>query len=316
MAANDRGDGSWGAVRRWVLRSSVAALALSLAVHLAMFLLATFVWFGGGGGGAEGPQEPGRAVEFAVMPESALEKSVRADVDVRLPSASDLLESDLGAIDPDLLALDPVDLSLDGDLSLELEIDAGGGQVAVDGSAGGGSIGGGNASFFGIEARGNRFAYIVDVSGSMDADGRLDALKSELGASITDLLDHVSFYVVTYADDAAPLGGRRDWTEANSVGKRWARSRLRSVEPLGATNPLPAFELVFAARPRPDAIYFMTDGQFNERIAQRIIAMNSERPTPIHCITFVTDDAASLMQRIAGQSGGTYTHIPGGGGRP
>ncbi|MFI4872787.1 MAG: hypothetical protein ACIARQ_13310, partial [Phycisphaerales bacterium JB061] len=71
---------------------------------------------------------------------------------------------------------------------------------------------------------------------------------------------------------------------------------------------------VYDIRPRPDAIYFMTDGEFDESIADIIIRRNKERPMPVHCITFVSREGESVMRRIARETGGTYTHIarPGG----
>ena len=86
------------------------------------------------------------------------------------------------------------------------------------------------------------------------------------------------------------------------------------VTPSGATNPSPAFLVVFANRPRPDAVYFMTDGEFNDTVVAEIASMNAEMQIPIHCITFGERGAEPMMREIARQSGGTYTHI--GGGRP
>lgn len=298
-------------IRRWVLRSSIGALVLSLAVHIVLLIIASLMAVGGRGDGP-GPIGPG-AIEFAVMPESEFESMAADELSVEPPSTDQLLEADLGELSPAELQLDLASTLTRPDVSLDAELGSGGGDLSVDGGAAGGSAGGGGASFFGIEARGNRFAYIVDVSGSMDRDGRMIATKNELAKSITSLLDHVGFYIVLYSDDAFPLGNRREWTDATTVGKRWARGYLDRLEPLGATNPLPAFQLVSEIRPRPDAIYFMTDGEFDDRVASQIIALNRERPTPIHCITLVTADGARVMQRIAEASGGTYTHIPAGG---
>ncbi|MEM9167467.1 MAG: vWA domain-containing protein [Planctomycetota bacterium] len=306
------GSGAGVGWKRWVRRVSTWALGLSLVIHLVMLLVATLlsVW---GGGTGDGPRTPG-VVEFAVMPESALESVARDELSLELPTDSQLLESDLDPLSEDLLTTDLAATPAVDRTALELDVGSGGGSVSIDGAAGAGAAGAnGGASFFGIEARGNRFAYIVDVSGSMDRDGRLEATVGELNRSVTEMLEHVGFYIVLYSDDAFSLGNRRDWTDADASGKRWARRNLQRLEPLGTTNPLPAFELVFDIRPRPDAIYFMTDGEFDGRIADQIIAMNRERPTPIHCITFVTPAAAGLMQRIADSSNGTYTHIPGAG---
>ena len=67
-------------------------------------------------------------------------------------------------------------------------------------------------------------------------------------------------------------------------------------------------------RIKPDAIYFMTDGEFDQSIADIIIRRNKERPMPVHCITFVSREGESVMRRIARETGGTYTHIERAGG--
>ena len=293
-------------LKRWFLRASIAGMLLSLLVHIILFIIAALVVTSTGGGNV---QSAGPAVEFAVMSESDLDAFQSEELSVDEPNSEELLEQEL----PE--SLDPL---LDASLTemiepegrLEADITAGGGDLSsgIPNQNTGGS-GTGGASFFGIEARGNRFAYIVDVSGSMDREGRIDAMQAELSKSISAMPDHVSFFVVLYSDTAYPLGDRRKWTDATAAGKRWARSSITKLAPLGATKPMPAFEMVYDIRPRPDAIYFMTDGEFDEGIADIIIRRNKDRPVPVHCITFMTRSAEPVMKQIANSTGGTYTHI-------
>jgi hypothetical protein len=55
----------------------------------------------------------------------------------------------------------------------------------------------------------------------------------------------------------------------------------------------------------------MTDGEFDRANARRIAALNEELHIPIHCITFVSKRGERTMQRIAQDSNGDYTHVPG-----
>ena len=48
---------------------------------------------------------------------------------------------------------------------------------------------GAGAEFFGIRARGQRFAYVVDISGSMGQNGRLELALGELVRSLAALPD-------------------------------------------------------------------------------------------------------------------------------
>ncbi len=300
----------WTRVRRWVLRLSVAGLLISLAVHVGMLVLAAVFLVGGGGSGGNQDGDAPSVVEFAVMPESQFEAVSEVEIDIQTPDVESLLAEE--AIDVELTELATEPLST-RQLDLEVTSGSGGDSLEVEGVSGSGGATGNAASFFGIEARGNRFAYVVDVSGSMDQDGRMRVMLTELQRSVTELGSHASFYIVFYSDDAFPLGNRREWTDATGDGKRWAREKLAAVEALGSTRPLPAFDLVSRIRPRADAIYFMTDGKFDDTDVGTILSQNRERPTPIHCITFVTRDGEANMRRIAEATGGTYTHVPGGG---
>jgi hypothetical protein len=198
----------------------------------------------------------------------------------------------------------------------ELTSGLGAGDIGGHGMGFGGS-GGGAASFFGVEARGTRFAYIVDVSGSMDAGigvgelKRIDSLKHELTKSIGALLENASFLVVTFSDRATIIGGRGEWMQASESGKTQARKLIANIAPEGSTEPYPGFEVVYRMRPRPDAIYFMTDGEFDDSVVLQVARLNAELRIPIHCIAFVSTAGEETLKRMAKDSGGSYTYVPG-----
>jgi uncharacterized membrane protein YgcG len=188
---------------------------------------------------------------------------------------------------------------------------AGGGDIGDGMGLGGGGGGGGAASFFGVEAQGSRFVYIVDVSGSMRGE-KIAALKTELSESIKAMMEHMSFLVITFSSESQPLGDKRRWTDATDTGKRWAMEKIVALEAWGNTVPWPAFEIALAMKPAPDAIYFMTDGIFDPIVADQLAVRNTgSKKVPIHCISFVDRSAEELMRRIAADSGGTYAHVPG-----
>ena len=185
----------------------------------------------------------------------------------------------------------------------------------VDPNAGGAIFGGGSgAQFFGVEARGSRFAYVLDISGSM-AGERIELLQRALAASLGGLLDHASFAVVMYNHNALPLGQPGAWTIAGPNAVSATLSAFNSVRPLGATNPVPAFERVMQLSPPPDAIYFMTDGAFSSDVEEALLNIINAavRPNrvPVHCIMLVERDAAPTMEEIARRTNGTSTHVEG-----
>lgn len=308
---HDRPAASW---REILIRSAtwtaVIAFAISGLLHLGGAVVSRYVIIGGGG--VWGPAGNDQPVEMAIMTEGELaavlgEASVDAlapavpDVDAVSPEPTDLMGDGPGGEIDDSLAMGSVGTG------------GGGGDIAGDGLGGlgaGGGGGGGGARFFGVEAQGNRFAYIVDISESMEGT-RIASLKQELQRSVDRLLDSSQFLVVMYSTEAALLGRRGTWTDASVSGKRWAQTNIREIDANGATNPLPAFQIVFGTRPRPDAIYFMTDGEFAANVVDEVSILNKQLKIPIHCICFGSSDGEALMKQLAKQSRGTYTFIPG-----
>ncbi|MCC6676863.1 MAG: hypothetical protein IT436_06945 [Phycisphaerales bacterium] len=303
---------------RWLGGGTVAAFAVSLLIHTLGGFASVFILVGGsaGGGGAGRGEGPG-SVEMAVVTEGELAALEEAAAPTGMPLVPEVVAGT--AMDED-----PAETTIGGSFGpgegvSDLGSDSiGGGDISGGGGGNGlglgGSGGGGGASFFGIEAQGSRFAYIVDVSGSMSVEGRLESLKRELTKSVEGLMENASFFIVLFSGDAQLLGGRREWSDATDPNKRWARRTIARIAAQGETNPLPAFRVVLSTKPRPDAIYFMTDGDFgaqSDLVVLEIAALNSEARTPIHCICFVQRDSEAVMKRIARESGGTYTFIAG-----
>ncbi len=300
---------------RWLLRVSVAAFLISLVLHLGGGLAARFITIGRGGGPAVIGQGEG-PVEMAILSDGELRGISANGLDVSVPSiASDVSESRSAV--PSLTEVGPSDA---GDVSLgdvsEMGALSGGGDIsgAADGSMGGaGTGGGGGTSFFGVEASGTRFAFVVDYSASMEGQ-KIARLKQELRESIDRMTETNEFLIVTFSDVTEVLGGKKEWREATTAGRRKMYPFIEAQGMGSNTLPLPAFKVVFGeVRPRPDAIYFMTDGEFDEAVVQEVALMQSKLPSPvpIHCICFASQSGEVLMKKIAEQSKGTYTFVPG-----
>lgn len=306
---------------RWIISVSSVGLVLSLCIHVLIVLSAALVTVGvagmgsrGSGGGDYSITATSEGELTGIMesePLNALAPSVMDKEVPELPSAG-VAEGSGGMDSPGAGAgLGPIESGLGG---------AGGGDIGDGKGLGSGGSGNGGASFFGVEAKGSRFLYICDISGSMDWDEhgmsngkRLRALKRELTTSVQALLEHMQFYVIFFSSGAVPINpDNTKWIIAKDTGKRWATDRIGNLHAFGGTEPWPAFDVAFQMRPAPDAIYFMTDGEFDPSVALRIQAINvGSRKIPIHCITLVERSGEEVMRKIASDSGGTYTHVPG-----
>lgn len=297
----------------WLARAAVAGAGISLVVHVVVMLLTSvlFVEFTppGDSDGADGPIAVATITEVELA--EIIESAEQAALDVpesRLESQADI------AITDDLALEEIAPLETDADVTETL----GGGDVSADDTAAAGGGGGGSASFFGIEATGDRFAYIVDVSTSMRDANKIGQTRKELSRSIGQLLETSKFMVVTYSTDAKALGGRERWVDATKRNVDWANREIGRLVVSGSTNPAPAFEIVFDQNALPDAIYFMTDGEFAHDVVQRIAELNSRAKRPVHCILFGEFRQRAQKRRIearltqiADDSGGTFRHVEG-----
>jgi len=169
-----------------------------------------------------------------------------------------------------------------------------------------------STEFFGIGGYGQSFVYVVDCSDSMNENGKFDRARYELLHSIEQLESDQRYFVIFYNQASHPMDGERPVQATKdhvAESTRW----ILDVEATGGTNPLPA--LLLALSMRPDAIYFLSDGQFDPATIQELRMRN--RPNlrlrtqmiPIHTVAFVDRFAAGLMRTIARNSNGEFRFV-------
>jgi von Willebrand factor type A domain len=180
------------------------------------------------------------------------------------------------------------------------------------GRTGEGSPGKKATEFFGIDGYGQSFVYVVDCSGSMNNNGKFERARYELLQSIEQLNKDQSYFVIFYNHEAHPMeGGKLVMATPAHIGEttQW----VNFAEAGGGTEPLPA--LLYALSLHPDAIYFLSDGQFDPNTIQEMRLRNRPnnrlkiRQIPIHTIAFYDRFAAGLMKAIARNSGGEFKFV-------
>ena len=179
--------------------------------------------------------------------------------------------------------------------------------------------------FFGVKGKGTRFVFIIDCSGSMDEYKRWRRATRELKSSINNLMEPQEFLVLLYNSYTVAMNNRAPkLVTANRENQTAAINWLAKQQPGGttyvATSLKKAFEL------RPDAIFLLSDGEFDdlplvEAVLQhfngsatgRAEAQSYERlpeeMIPVHTISLGGKSGAWTMQKIAEQNQGTYTVI-------
>ncbi|HRQ73053.1 MAG TPA: hypothetical protein PLU35_08505 [Phycisphaerales bacterium] len=295
---------------RFAKRATVVGVAVSLLIHLTAWFVAMHLRVehdsrSGAAGAAS-------VVDFAVMTDVELAQLADEALALDSPVVPEITLPDMATVD---LLDAPPDIDLSGAMRELADAGSltGAGDLGSGLGMGEGGGGAGGAGFFGAEATGSRFVYIVDISGSMSFGGRIERLRDELTKSIDGLLENTHYLPITFSTGATPLGGEVRWLQANERNKRSSRREVMAIQSGGGTNPAPGFHLAFQLRPKPDAIFFMTDGEFPDTVAAEIERLNAEYRIPIHSICFMSREAESLMRRIARESGGTYTFVAGGG---
>lgn len=174
--------------------------------------------------------------------------------------------------------------------------------------AGGSGDGSGGAEFFGIGGKGGTFVYVVDLSGSMNEEGKWERARAELLRSIEHLTENQKYYIIFYNDGWYPMAAD---TPIESSAKNIDRTRrwVNRLWPGGGTYPLEA--LLHALKLDPDAVYFLSDGRFDPMVIEMLRMQNpsSTGQIPIHTIAFVNQETIGIMKQIAQQSGGKFRFV-------
>jgi len=229
--------------------------------------------------------------------------------------------SDIAAPDIDIKALD-----INPSIAISPMGDVGDVRVKVDMSALDKAFA---STFMGMKSRANKICFIIDYSASMR--GRDLVMRDELTAAIEKLPAVGSVCVMFFSgptwlagEDAIAL--HKSWKGTNSTG--WAPvegftpSRPKWIPVTPSTKkklteavwqtPLTfgtvwnnSFEWAFYLNPKPDIIYFMTDGNSNAKLQGMDIIKAKKGRTKIYTIGYGAPAGAQKpLEEIAAMTGG------------
>jgi hypothetical protein len=185
------------------------------------------------------------------------------------------------------------------------------------------------ATFAGLGARqATRIVYVVDASGAMVSS--LKFVLAEVDRSVRSLSSGQKFQVVLFRDRPgaeggpyevfSPEGGRAKLVAATPRNKAELSGWLRTITPLGKSNPLDGLKrgLEF----EPDAIFLLSRsirrsgsevGVWGGRSAAETVAeldrlnpregRSGRRPVVIKAIQFLEEDPTGTMQKIGNDHG-------------
>ncbi|MBY0461448.1 MAG: VWA domain-containing protein [Gemmataceae bacterium] len=129
--------------------------------------------------------------------------------------------------------------------------------------------------------------YVLDTSGSMGAQGKLDAARASLLTSLAQQPAAVRFQVVVYDGTVQPLlAGGTPAPFATPENVRAAATKLAALEARGRCNHLAAVRTALAFR--PDVLVLLTDAADLTANALRGAFVGEARRVPVF-VALVTD---------------------------
>ncbi len=296
---------------------SLIAFSISSCIHLALCLTLAFILISAQG-------SVGKSLQLS-------NASNDPSVDVTLLDVT----VDLNPVQPDVLA-DPTlklaamstGLSLPTD-SAVASIGAGdsNGNVAAQ-VAEAASMGGADevvahksksrASFFGAQADGNRFVFVIDSSGSMRGP-RWEALCKELIRAIRSLSPDQDFFVISFDSMAHPMFGvappKGKFLKAVEKNVDRIQNWLRSIR--HGSQTFPASAVGIAMKLEPDAIFLLSDGEISDSTVEDLRLWNRKKDedgevkalVPIHTVLLHSQIGYATLETIARENGGTFTPV-------
>jgi uncharacterized protein YegL len=180
-------------------------------------------------------------------------------------------------------------------------------------------------SFYGVQFRAKAALFILDVSGSMTIDDRINKLKAQMSNLLTAMQTKSSklrYGILTFGetvDSCFPARG----IEANDEKNH--KQAVRFVERIQADGGTPMCEALTYALTKMlpagniDAIYFLSDGEPSDGTPEQVLdlarGIHQKFQTRIHTISIGEEpatglDQPSLLQQIANACGGVFTIPP------
>jgi len=173
-------------------------------------------------------------------------------------------------------------------------------------------------TFFGAEAYGDRFVFVIDSSKSM-LGYRWESLCVELVRALHSLSPDQEFFVVSFDSSAHPMLGlmppKQLFLKPTSRNVKKVQNWLRSIVQGHETHPAGA--MAIALQLKPDAIFLLSDGEIRDDTVVRLREWNvSTDPDeyrkvaiPIHTVLLHSEVGYATLEKIAVENQGTFTPV-------
>jgi Ca-activated chloride channel homolog len=157
--------------------------------------------------------------------------------------------------------------------------------------------------------------FVLDTSGSMAEEGKMEKARSALLYGIRILRPQDRFNVISFAGEETAM--ERAMITADEQGRKRGEAFVQSLRPVGGTNINQAVVSAmrqFQASSRPKIVIFMTDGlpTVGETNAPRILEnAHASRLSGLRLFTFGVgyDVNTALLDKMASENGGVADYV-------
>lgn len=171
-----------------------------------------------------------------------------------------------------------------------------------------------STNFYGLSAQGNRFVFVIDSSTSMWG-ARWIEVRKELIKTIRKLDKDQYFFVICFDVTSLSMFGaeaqQQDFASADEENFRKLEYWL-SQHTLGAGTKATT-SLSEALRLKPDAIFLLTDGEFQDNVLQMLRTNNrnkaKKRKITVNTIGFHSQMGAPVLSQIASENFGQFKYV-------
>ena len=176
-----------------------------------------------------------------------------------------------------------------------------------------------STQFFGTEATGDRFVFIIDASDSMNEGVRWHKALRELEKSVDKLTEKQRVMVLLYNFQTFPMFDtppeKLDLLPVTDEFKNSLKQWLSVQVPVGGTRP--AHALRYSLTLKPDAIFLLSDGLLADNSIQVLAQENTVVEgrkripvVPVHTVSLGPHiEGAELMKFIADKNDGEFSWV-------
>lgn len=158
------------------------------------------------------------------------------------------------------------------------------------------------------------YLFLLDISGSMNDDGKLAQSRGSLGSFIGGLSPEDRFEVLAFNIDPRPLFGQLQ--AADDRNKAQADDFLASQQAGGGTQLKPALETAWRYHDpsRPLVLVLLSDGMTEQRERAELLRLLAARPAGVRFFAIGVGNEINkpLLEQLAQQAGGFAAFVSAG----